>query len=58
MLAKRQNAELARQKADFANTLFLDYTKRGIADITKQIASPLKVDTGVNILQNWWNNNL
>ena len=58
MLAKRQNAELARQKADFANTLFLDYTKRGIADTTKQIASPLKVDTGVNVLQNWWNTNL
>lgn len=58
MLAKRQNAELARQKADFANTLFLDYTKRGITDTTKQIASPLKVDTGVNILQNWWNTNL
>ena len=58
MLAKRQNADLAKQKADFANTLFLDYTKRGIADTTKQIASPLKVDTGVNILQNWWNTNL
>ena len=58
MLAKRQNAELARQKADFANTLFLDYTKRGIADTTKQIASPLKIDTGVNVLQNWWNTNL
>ena len=58
MLAKRQNAELARQKADFANALFWDYTKRGIADTTKQIASPLKVDTGVNVLQNWWNTNL
>ena len=58
MMAKKQNAELARQKADFANTLFLDYTKRGIADTTKQIASPLKVDTGVNVLQNWWNTNL
>ena len=58
MMAKKQNAELARQKADFANTLFLDYTKRSIADTTKQIASPLKVDTGVNVLQNWWNTNL
>ena len=58
MLAKRQNALLAKQKVDFANTLFLDYTKRGIADTTKQIANPLKVDTGVNVLQNWWNTNL
>lgn len=58
MLAKRQNADLAKQKADFANTLFLDYTKRGITDTTKQIASPLKIDTMVNVLQNWWNTNL
>lgn len=58
MLAKRQNAELARQKADFANTLFWDYTKKGIEDNAKQIINPLKVDTGANIFQNWWNTNL
>ena len=57
MLAKRQNAELARQKADFANTLFWDYTKRGAVNNIKKITNPLSYDTGANIFQNWWNTN-
>ena len=58
MMAKKQNAELARQKADFANTLFLDYTKRGAVKNIKKITNPLSYDTGANIFQNWWNTNL
>ena len=58
MLAKRQNAELARQKADFANTLFWDYTKRGAVNNIKKVTNPLSYDTGANLFQNWWNTNL
>ena len=58
MMTKKQNAELARQKADFANTLFLDYTKRGAVKNIKKITNPLSYDTGANIFQNWWNTNL
>ena len=58
MMAKKQNAELARQKADFANALFWDYTKRGTVKNIKKITNPLSYDTGANIFQNWWNTNL
>ena len=58
MITKKQNAELARQKADFANTLFLDYTKREAIKNIKKITNPLSYDTEANIFQNWWNTNL
>ena len=58
MLAKRQNAELARQKADFANTIFWDYTKRETGKNIKKITNPLNYDTGANMFQNWWNTNI
>ena len=58
MMAKKQNAELARQKADFANTLFWDYTKREAVNNIKKVTNPLSYDTGANIFQNWWNTNL
>lgn len=58
MLAKRQNAELAKQKADFANTIFWDYAKRGAVKNIKKITNPLSYDTGANVLQNWGNTNL
>ena len=57
MMTKKQNAELAKQKADFANTIFWDYTKREAGKNIKKIANPLSYDTGANMFQNWWNTN-
>lgn len=57
MMTKKQNANLAKQKADFANTLFWNYTKRETGKNIKKITNPLSYDTGVNMFQNWWNTN-
>ena len=56
-MTKKQNANLAKQKADFANTLFWNYTKRETGKNIKKITNPLSYDTGVNMFQNWWNTN-
>ena len=57
MMTKKQIANLAKQKADFANTLFWNYTKRETGKNIKKITNPLSYDTGVNMFQNWWNTN-
>lgn len=58
MMTKKQNANLAKQKADFANTIFWDYTKRETGKNIKKITNPLNYDTGANMFQNWWNTNI